>query len=139
MRKYPNAPWKEDKIKCVIILKEQDDKGEKIDRQLIKVFVTKDTEKQLLSNYIEKNIPIKDRFKYNLQVSIKMSIPRRVFEQALRDSDVSTYFTTPTIGTANLIAYDRETRIKKEEWFDPDNIAYALYFRNGLFISAEKR
>lgn len=139
MRKYKEHPWKEDKVKCVILMKTHDKHGTEIEKSVLKVFVTKDVNKELSSEVIKKTLPIEKRFKYNLCPGIKMAIPRRVFVQILKNPEIETYFTTPTRGQANLLAYDNKTKIKKEEWFDPDNTSYVLYFKKGLLLHYEKK
>jgi hypothetical protein len=137
MRKYPKYPWKEDKIKCVVLLKNVDDKGKKIEKQMLKVFVTRDADRELASDVIERSLPIEQRFKYNISPFMKISIPRKVFGQVLKNNFVSTYFYTATKGDANLISQDRRSGIRKELWHDPNNKPFYLYFKRGLFIKAE--
>lgn len=138
MRKYPNDPWKEDKIKCVVVMKIYDKKGERIKKSILKVFVTKEVNRELPSKVIEETLSTKERFKYNLSPDTKMTIPRRVFKQLLQNPDIDNYFTTPTRGRDNLIAYDERTKIKKEKWFDPDNTSCVLYFKDGLLLHYKK-
>jgi len=140
MRKYPDAPWKEDKIKCVVIMKTHDSEGKEIKKDIIRVFVTKDVDKRMTSEDIQKNLPVEKRFKYNLVPDIKMSIPRRVFNQLLNNPDIATYFTTPLdMGKGNFLDYDFITKISKELWYDPDNRPQGLYFNSGRFISVERK
>jgi hypothetical protein len=138
MRKYKEHPWKEDKIKCVILMKKKDETGKDANKKILKVFVTRNVEKNLNSEHIKQHLAIKDRFKYNLNPGMKMLIPRRVFMQALGDKNVYTFFTTPARGRKNLIFYDLKTNIKKEQWFDSDNKPCILYFRDGLFLKYER-
>lgn len=134
LRAYPDATWKEDKVKCVLI------PSLAAKKRILKVFVTRNTKKNMTSKDVKRKLKIKDRFKYNITTGMKIAIPRRVFIQALAHPDVATYFVTQHIrGKGNLIYYDLRTRIKKEEWLDPDGKACTLYFRDGLFLKYEKR
>ena len=134
LRKYPESPWKEDKIKCVIVMKTHDKNGKAIEKDIMRVFVAKDTESKLSSDEVSDTLTIEKRFKYNLGMDMKMSIPRRIFLIALKNPNIDTYFITPTKGTANLIAYDKKTKIKKEIWLDPDGKQCVLFFREGLLV-----
>lgn len=138
IREYKDAPWKEDKVKCVVTLKKTNEQGERIENSVLKVFVTRDTSKDMPSEAIKEKLPIAERFKYNLANDIKMSIPKRVFMQFLKHPNVDNYFITRTRGKANLIAEDLNTGIKKEQWYDSDGTSCILYFRDGHLLHYEK-
>ena len=133
MRKYKDHPWKEDKVKCVLILRSYDIQGEEIKDRVRSVYVTRNAEKKMTSDAIRDTLPVGERFKYNYYANMKIAIPRRVFEQILLNSAIDTFFTT-IVGKTNLIGYDRKTRIKKELWLDPESKECILYFRNGLLL-----
>lgn len=123
--------WKNDKIVCVIVPQKS------VNKNMFTVFVAADESSILTSVEVEATLSIENRFKYNISLNCKISIPRRAFDQLKSHNSIDTCYTRicEPGSNYNKRLYNKTLNVFLEVWKDENGGSpKSLYFRSGALI-----